>query len=187
MNRTFYLVGTSQMHMENQLLLRQLNETDLPALQAISIATFESNYASLNDPVQFQLHLERSFNAAQLLSELKDPTILFFFAEQGAEVLGYCKLRSPAPLASKPDLACLELARIYVSEPYQKWGIGKMFLEKAKSLARAQGRQAIWLGVWTQNAKAIDWYERQGFQAVGKHTFMLGDEAQEDFVYCLEL
>jgi diamine N-acetyltransferase len=173
--------------MQNQITLRRLSEADLSSLRQISIDTFVENYAHLNEPETFQQHLDRTFAEEQLLSELKEPNNLFFFAESDGEVLGYLKLAYPSPMEHDATIDCLELVRIYVRPNYQKWGIGKLFLEKTIETARALGAQGIWLGVWQKNHHAQEWYQRQGFRKVATHTFMLGDEAQDDDVYFLEL
>ncbi len=173
--------------MQNQITLRRLGEADLPSLRQISIDTFVENYAHLNDPEVFQQHLERNFSETQLLSELQDASAFFFFAEHNGQVLGYLKLAYPSPMEHDPSIDSLELVRIYVQPSYQKWGIGKLFLEKTIETAQALGAAGIWLGVWQKNTKAQEWYQRQGFRKVATHTFMLGDEAQEDDVYWVEV
>jgi diamine N-acetyltransferase len=173
--------------MQNHITLRQLEARDLLPLRQISIDTFVENYAHLNEPEAFEQHLERNFSEAQLLSELRDTAVHFFFAETEGQVLGYLKLAYPSPMAHDPSINCLELVRIYVRPAYQKWGIGKLFLEKTKAMAHKLGAEAIWLGVWQKNLQAQEWYQRQGFRKVATHTFMLGNEAQDDDVYFMGL
>lgn len=173
--------------MQDQIILRRLGEADLLALRQISIDTFVENYAHLNDPMAFQQHLDRTFAPEQLLAELNDPQIDYFFAENEGQPIGFLKLAYPSPMEHAPLFDCLELVRIYVRPSYQKWGIGKLFLEKTIEMARIYGAYGIWLGVWQKNTKAQEWYQRQGFRKVAAHTFMLGDEAQEDDVYWVEV
>jgi ribosomal protein S18 acetylase RimI-like enzyme len=44
------------------------------------------------------------------------------------------------------------------------------------------GCDAIWLGVWERNERAIHFYERWGFVTVGNRQFALGPELQTDLV-----
>jgi ribosomal protein S18 acetylase RimI-like enzyme len=53
--------------------------------------------------------------------------------------------------------------------------------------ARERGFNCLWLGVWDKNEKAIKFYERWGFKKVGSHAFMLGKDAQNDFIMELGL
>jgi ribosomal protein S18 acetylase RimI-like enzyme len=38
------------------------------------------------------------------------------------------------------------------------------------------------LGVWERNARAVAFYGKYGFARVGEHTFVLGADAQTDWV-----
>jgi ribosomal protein S18 acetylase RimI-like enzyme len=52
------------------------------------------------------------------------------------------------------------------------------------SLDWAADREAasVWLGVNSQNAKAIRFYEKSGFTKVGTKSFTLGDSVESDFI-----
>ena len=43
-------------------------------------------------------------------------------------------------------------------------------------------RCSLWLGVWEDNARAIRFYEKMGFKAVGEHKFMVGKNVRRDLV-----
>ena len=47
---------------------------------------------------------------------------------------------------------------------------------------RSRGADALWLGVWGENRRAIRFYEKQGFGVVGRQSFVLGDDEQSDLV-----
>jgi ribosomal protein S18 acetylase RimI-like enzyme len=40
----------------------------------------------------------------------------------------------------------------------------------------------VWLGVWEHNPRAIAFYRKFGFEVVGEHAFMLGQELQRDLI-----
>jgi ribosomal protein S18 acetylase RimI-like enzyme len=42
--------------------------------------------------------------------------------------------------------------------------------------------KTIWLGVWERNARALSFYRKWDFQAVGEHAFQLGSDLQRDIV-----
>jgi len=48
--------------------------------------------------------------------------------------------------------------------------------------AAAAGGAGIWLGVNSQNARAIRFYEKSGFRKVGSKSFRLGTTVEHDFV-----
>jgi ribosomal protein S18 acetylase RimI-like enzyme len=48
--------------------------------------------------------------------------------------------------------------------------------------AAASGGAGAWLGVNSQNARAIRFYEKSGFRKVGTKSFRLGSTIEHDFV-----
>jgi ribosomal protein S18 acetylase RimI-like enzyme len=55
--------------------------------------------------------------------------------------------------------------------------------------AQAQARHArtLWLGVWEHNPRAIAFYRKRGFQDVGSHEFLLGQDRQTDRLMVLAI
>ena len=54
-------------------------------------------------------------------------------------------------------------------------------------LAKSNGHDVMWLGVWEYNPRAQRFYEKNGFRVVGKHTFVLGSDPQTDLLMQKEL
>jgi ribosomal protein S18 acetylase RimI-like enzyme len=54
-------------------------------------------------------------------------------------------------------------------------------------LATQKNANYIWLGVWEENPRAINFYKKNGFVEFDKHIFVLGDDEQTDIMMRLEL
>ena len=61
-------------------------------------------------------------------------------------------------------------------------GFGKKLLEKALAVSKELEKEFMWLGVWDQNPKAIEFYQSQGMIICGKHTFDFAGDPQSDYV-----
>lgn len=55
-----------------------------------------------------------------------------------------------------------------------------MLYEKAVEIAQQQNVPYIWLGVWEENKRAVNFYTKNGFVEFDKHIFKLGDDEQID-------
>jgi ribosomal protein S18 acetylase RimI-like enzyme len=53
--------------------------------------------------------------------------------------------------------------------------------------ARNRGAQALYLTVYIDNDRARRFYDRYGFEAVGRYDFMVGSQADEDVIMRKEL
>jgi ribosomal protein S18 acetylase RimI-like enzyme len=55
-------------------------------------------------------------------------------------------------------------------------------MQRALAEAAGRGKDAVWLGVWDRNERAIRFYESWGFHRVGSQPFLLGSDLQTDLV-----
>ena len=90
-----------------------------------------------------------------------------------------------APAGVNP--AALQLDRLYVHHHYLGKRVGYMLMQTCLGHARKKGCPTMWLGVWENNDRAIAFYERLGFSRFGQAVFMLGDDAQTDWLMKKEL
>ena len=81
----------------------------------------------------------------------------------------------------------LEIERIYVLESFQGTKIGKALFEKTLHIAKEKNLNFIWLGVWENNLKAIQFYTKNGFVAFDTHQFVVGNDVQTDIMMKLFL
>lgn len=76
----------------------------------------------------------------------------------------------------------LEIARIYAVSSMIGKGIGSVLMEKSIEIAKEKEKKCVWLGVWQENQRAIDFYTRWGFEKFASHDFILGDDVQKDWL-----
>ena len=160
---------------------------EVPALAELGRRTFEQTFASANDPVDFAHYLDEAFSHDQLTGEFGETGSTFYFARVGTELAGYLKVNRGAAQTDSVPGRTLEIERIYVDERMQGTGVGKALFQFALGLARDAGDEAVWLGVWEKNPKAIEFYTRQGFAAFGEHVFTIGTDAQRDILMRCDL
>ena len=76
----------------------------------------------------------------------------------------------------------MEIQRIYARNQWIGKGIGAALMKACLVEAQGYGVEAVWLGVWERNPKAIAFYERWGFEKIGEHIFVVGADRQRDHV-----
>lgn len=60
--------------------------------------------------------------------------------------------------------------------------MGQILYEKAIEMAIKRKSKYVWLGVWEENPRAINFYKKNGFEEFDKHVFILGDDEQTDIL-----
>jgi ribosomal protein S18 acetylase RimI-like enzyme len=119
-------------------------------------------------------------------SELVDPRYRFLLAFDGGEAAGFCKL-GPLSLPVDPPGPAIELRQLYLLNAWHGRGIAQALMDWALKEARAQGAETLYLTVYTENHRARAFYRRYGFTFVAPYAFMVGEQADEDEIWKLEL
>lgn len=156
-------------------------------LREIGIQTFKETFAKDNTPENLENYLNTNFNIEHLKNELNHPDSSFYFAKLNDKFIGYLKINFNTAQTEIKDKKAVELERIYVLEQFQGMKAGQMLFDEAYNIAKKVNADFIWLGVWEQNQKAINFYNKNGFVAFDKHIFKLGNDLQTDIMMRLKL
>ncbi|MFC4025565.1 GNAT family N-acetyltransferase [Oceanobacillus longus] len=162
--------------------IKRCTQKELHELQAISITTFTETFKDRNSPEHLHAYLEKAYDLKQLEREVANPSSQFFFVSFNKEVAGYLKVNTDDAQTEVMDDDSLEVERIYIRKTFQKYGLGKLLLNKAFEIALEQQKKSIWLGVWEANENAIAFYQKKGFVQKGSHSFFMGDDEQVDLI-----
>jgi ribosomal protein S18 acetylase RimI-like enzyme len=171
----------------DNIKIEQINQNHIAALQQIGRQTFSETFAESNSAENMAKYLEEAYSYEKLSAELNDPNSLFYFAMMGQDVIGYLKLNFGASQTELKDNDALEIERIYMLKSFQGKRVGQLLFDKAIQIAKEQNAEFVWLGVWEENKKAIQFYTRNGFVEFDQHVFVLGNEAQTDIMMKLQL
>lgn len=156
-------------------------------LQTIAKQTFLETFSANNTQENMKKYLEQALSLEKLTSELTDTNSDFYFASNGNQIIGYLKLNFGQSQTDLKDTNALEIERIYVLSEFHGKKVGQLLYEKAIQTAKQTNAPYVWLGVWEENQRAINFYKKNGFVAFNKHIFRLGDDEQTDIMMKLQL
>lgn len=167
--------------------IRKVGLSEIESLQEISIKTFFETFAASNTEENMKKYLENSFSTNKLSAEISDPNVEFYFALQNEIAIGYLKLNFEIAQTELRAGNAVEIERIYVIKDFHGKNIGQLLYEKAIETAHQKNAEYIWLGVWEENPRAINFYRKNGFVEFDKHIFILGEDKQTDIMMKLTL
>ena len=166
----------------NEIQIREATAADAELIAALSRQTFYDAFAGDNTKEDMDKFMNETFTREKLMKEVGAAGNTFLLAYDGDEAVGYVRLREATnPLLLEGGKA-LEVARIYVMQTSIGKGVGKALMERSIEIARQKNAGVIWLGVWENNTKAIAFYTKWGFKKFSEHVFMLGNDAQTDWL-----
>ena len=170
-----------------KIIIKKVTLNDLDRLQKSSRQTFSETFAAKNTEENMRKYLEEGFSTKKLTDELNNKESAFYFAELNDEVVGYIKLNCGQSQTELKDETALEIERIYVLKEFHGKNVGQLLYQKAVDIAREKDVDYVWLGVWEENERAINFYRKNGFVEFDKHIFRLGEDEQTDIMMKLKL
>lgn len=167
--------------------IEKVTVNKIDQLQKIGRQTFFETFSAVNTEENMKKYLEEGFSIEKLTTELKDNNSEFYFATLDNNVIGYLKLNFGQSQTELQDDNALEIERIYVSKEFHGKKVGQLLYDKAIQIARQKKADYVWLGVWEENPRAINFYRKNGFVEFDKHVFKLGNDEQTDLMMKLKL
>lgn len=162
------------------MIFRKATQADLPAIDRVFRQSFRDAFAHLYRPEDLAAFLSK-FTPEAWASEFADPDYRFRVAEVDGEVIGFVKL-GPSALPVETDRRAIELRQLYVLKEHHGTGIAAALTDWAIEQARRLGFEELYLTVYVDNSRARRFYDRYGFEAVGRYDFMVGSHADEDLI-----
>jgi ribosomal protein S18 acetylase RimI-like enzyme len=171
----------------SKIEIKKATLSDLITLQNISKQSFTETFAAINTPENMEKYLQESFNTKQLTAEINNSESPFYIAFWDTEPVGYLKLNLGDAQTEIVKDNALEIQRIYVLQTFHGKRIGQLLLDEAIKIAQQIAVNYIWLGVWEENHRALQFYTKNGFVTFDKHLFILGDDQQTDLLMKLKI
>ena len=162
--------------------IRTANGGDAARLARFAELTFRETFAAENSPENMELHCAASYGEAIQARELADSATTVFLCEEESELAGFAQLRRGDAPPCVGASRTVEILRFYVASQWHGRGIAQALMRRALDHAETEGLEAVWLGVWERNPRAIAFYAKFGFVEVGAHVFPVGNDPQRDVI-----
>ena len=167
--------------------IRKATGDDAGALAALAAVTFPLACPPSSSPQDIAAHLANTLSERHFQSYLDDPAVTILVIDDGGNLRGYSLLVNrpaddPDVVSALGILPSVELSKCYVHPEHHGLGAAAELMRASLQAAAEAGGQGVWLGVNSQNARAIRFYEKSGFSRVGTKSFRLGSTVEHDFV-----
>lgn len=165
-----------------EIILKQIGIENVEQLQKIAKQTFFDTFSPDNTEENMAEYMAKGFTIEKLTAEIKNENSEFFFALSDEEAVGYLKINFRDAQTELQDNDSLEIERIYVLKDFHGKKVGQILYKKALEIAKDKNLGYVWLGVWEENRRAVQFYRKNGFVEFGQHIFKFGNEDQTDLM-----
>lgn len=165
---------------------RPASPEDGPELAAMARRSFLETFGNLYRPSDVAVFLDAAFGATGLPSHLDDPAFTVRVATEQGAIIGFAKL-GPVVFPGEWADDAIELHQLYTLATHHGAGIGPALMDWAIAEARRRNAGEIILSVYVDNERARRFYERYGFEEIGRYVFMVGEQPDDDRLMRLTL
>lgn len=162
------------------LVFRDAGPDDAAAIADLGRRSFTETFGHLYSDENLAAFLA-SHSEHGWLRELSDPAFAVRTGEADGEAVAFAKLGPPS-LPFEPRGKPIELRQFYVLKPWHGSGAARELMRWVLDEAKRRGADELYLSVFVDNHRARRFYDRYGFEPVGRYDFMVGTHADEDIV-----
>ena len=166
-----------------KIQIRKAVSDDYLLVSDLGSKAFYETWRPVNTEEDILKYIQEAFNPLKIKIDIEAESInTFFVAISENKAVGYVKLRNDRTYEEFKNERVIELERLYVLKEWQKKKVGKALMDESLKMACEQRYKWMWLGVATENFKALKFYKQYGFTIFGEKIFKLGEALDTDFL-----
>jgi ribosomal protein S18 acetylase RimI-like enzyme len=149
-------------------------ENNTPLLAEIAVQTFIESHGHSAGKSDIEAYIQKNYTLAAVRNELSDPGNIYHIIYYNNEPAGYSKIVLTHPYEGG-DENLTKLERLYLLGKFYNLKLGQELFRFNKQLSIDNKQSGIWLYVWKENQRAINFYLKNGFVINGSHDFRLSE------------
>lgn len=153
--------------------IQKATEKDCYTIAGIGrVSVAESHKGSSSDEIMND-YLEKHYSFEAIKNELCNINHIYYILNYKNQAAGFSKivLNAAHPNIDEKNVALLD--KIYFLKEFHGYKLGLELLKYNLELAKENLQSGIWLYVWAENKKAIDFYHKAGFKIIGTYDFLV--------------
>jgi ribosomal protein S18 acetylase RimI-like enzyme len=161
----------------NSVEIRLAKKEDAQFIALLGRVTFTETFGHFfRDPKDLRDYYDRTFSVQKIEDGIEKPNNIFWIAFVNRLPVGYAKLKlhSNSEFIESTDVC--QLQKIYVLKDFLSMGIGFKLQDSLLKKAKELNFNNVWLSVLNSNERAISFYQKTGFETIGRHDFQIGKE-----------
>lgn len=120
-------------------------------------------------------YVSKNFNQTIFKNELLNPYFIYHLISYKNEIVGYSKIVLNMENSNIQYKNVTKLERLYLLKDYYSLKLGAKLFDYNVNLSAKNNQKGIWLAVWVENYRAINFYTKSGFKIVGKYDFQISE------------
>jgi len=148
---------------------------DAKILAQIAKASFLPAHGHSAPTKDIDNYIAANFSEANFLEELSNPDNHYYIIYDNNTIAGYSKITLNTSNENINPQNVTYMSRLYLLKEFYGKNLGKVLFDFTINFSKQHKQQGMWLAVWTENQRAINFYTKMGFNIVGKHNFRISE------------
>ena len=149
-------------------------QNDHSLLSSIATLTFIESHGASAPPGDITNYVAKKYSNEILKEELSDPKNIYHILYNDSEAIGYSKIILNYPFDNLIQ-NITKLERIYLLKRFYHLKLGAALFQFNVDFIKAHAQMGMWLFVWKENERAINFYKRNGFVIIGSYDFPISE------------
>ena len=153
----------------------RVGSSDIDQLARISKKTFTESHGHSASDSDIKEYMSKNLNTYVLDEELRSSGNHFYFILKDQKLAGYSKIILDQ---SHPSIAWQQVAkfeRLYLLREFYGLGLGEELFAHNLDFARSNNQKGLWLFVWIENVRALNFYHKHNFRIIDQQDFKISE------------
>jgi ribosomal protein S18 acetylase RimI-like enzyme len=148
-------------------------EEDIQLLTDIGKKTFIESHGHSAAEADINLYISKTYTPDVFKEELSDPKNIYHIIYYNQQPAGFSKIIFNSPHSNIKEENITKLERIYLLKEFYSLKLGAELLKYNIELSKQNKQAGMWLFVWKENPRAVNFYTKAGFEIIGSYDFKL--------------
>ncbi len=155
------------------IAISKVTINDIELLSTLATQTIIESHGHSAPAEDMNTYIAEKYTKAIFEKELSDPDNIYYFIYHNGEPAGFSKIIFNCPYEGSAIENITKLDRIYILQKFYDQKLGQQLFQFNVDLAKQNKQAGMWLYTWIENARAIRFYEKNGFKIIGSHDFQV--------------
>lgn len=154
-------------------VILRATKSDFKILADLGRQTFIESHGESASKADIDFYLNEKYTYKALQEELSNADNIYHIIYYEDQPIGYSKivLNNPPPNIQSHNVTKLE--RLYLLKEFYKLKKGLELFNFNVELSKTKNQVGLWLYVWKENERAVNFYIKNGFHIIGSHDFQI--------------
>lgn len=150
-------------------------EKDSQILSDIAKLTFIESHGNSAKTEDINVYVTEQYNTDAFKEELSETKNIYHIIYQDKRPVGYSKIIFNTPFTNSPIKNITKLERLYLLKEFYGLKIGRELFQFNIDLSKKNNQAGIWLFVWKENHRVVNFYKKNSFIIIGSHDFKISE------------